>query len=257
MPMSRSSGYSALTLRVKTSAGGLFGAGEPLREAWFLSAEEGPIKATVFGGPKSRLRAQVAPFHSGKLIIYHDPVRDSRKVSDFDVFSYRMGIRDLWERLTCAGAVAETILFSQGGGGAWPEALKLAESVLDALDGADAALCSRIGIYFLWRWAGFLGAGPEIGLSCACGANADGLLWYSTRKESFFCEKCTGSREKDGFSYPLGSGAAAWLKSIGSLGPAEIEKLSLDEHSLKQAKALSQAVLAEALGKALPTWKEI
>jgi len=152
--MPRSFTYSALTLRVRPS-------GESNREAWFLTAEEGLIRATVFGGPKSRLRSHVAPFHEGTLWVYHDPVRDSRKVSDFDVQSWRPGLRELWERAMTADAVAETILASHGGGGAWSEAAKLAGSVLDALDGADAAACSRIGVYFLWHWAWILGLRPD------------------------------------------------------------------------------------------------
>ena len=242
--------YTALTLRVKPF-------GESNREAWFLTAEEGLIRAAVFGGAKSRLRAQVAPFHGGKLWVYHDPVRDSRKVSDFDVFSYKMGLRGLWERLMAASVVAETILFSQGGGGNWPEALKLAESVLDSLDSADELTCSRITIYFLWHWARLLGAGPEIGLSCACEAKTNGVLWYSVRKEAFFCEKCIQNQGESGFSYPVGPGAAAWLQKIDSLSPEDLTRVTLDAPSLIQAKALSQAVMAEALGRRLPTWNEI
>ena len=96
--MSRNFSYSVLTLRVRPS-------GESNREAWFLSAEEGIFKATVFGGPKSRLRSQVAPFHQGRLWIYHDPVKDSRKVTDFDVSSWRPGLRELYERVMAADAL--------------------------------------------------------------------------------------------------------------------------------------------------------
>ncbi|MDR2104051.1 MAG: recombination protein O N-terminal domain-containing protein, partial [Treponema sp.] len=80
--MNRSFTYSALVLRVRSS-------GESNREAFFLTAEEGLIRATVFGGPKSKLRSHVAPFHRGTLWVYHDPIRDSRKVTDFDVQSWR------------------------------------------------------------------------------------------------------------------------------------------------------------------------
>ncbi|MCL2070003.1 MAG: recombination protein O N-terminal domain-containing protein [Treponema sp.] len=152
--MSRSQSYSALTLRVRAS-------GESNREATFLCAEEGLIRATVFGGPKSRLRAYVAPYHQGKLMIYHNPVRDSRKVSDFDVQSWRPGLRELYERVMVADALAETILAFHGGGGAWLEALKLAGSVLDSLETADAAACSRLGAHFLWEWAGIMGLWPS------------------------------------------------------------------------------------------------
>ena len=255
--MPRSFTYSALTLRVKSS-------GQSNREAWFLTAEEGVLRATVFGGPKSRLRAQVAPFHEGALMIYHDPVRDSRKVSDFDVHSYRTGIRELYERAMAADALAETILASHGGGGAWPAAAKLAGTVLDSLDEADAALCSRLGVYFLWHWSGVLGVRPDLSVcgSCAREVKRDKALLYSNGKELFFCENC--AREpalRPGTAAPslirLCPGARLWLNGIESLPPAALARVTLDTPSLEQARALSKAVLAGALGKRLVTWEGI
>ncbi|MDR1100566.1 MAG: recombination protein O N-terminal domain-containing protein, partial [Treponema sp.] len=117
--MPRTFTYTALVLRTRPS-------GESNREAWFLTAEEGLLRATVFGGPRSRLRAHVAPFHSGPLWIYHDPVRDSRKITDFDVLCWRPGIREQYERTMAADALAETILNSHGGGGNWKTAFALA-----------------------------------------------------------------------------------------------------------------------------------
>ena len=256
--MPRSFTYQALTLRVKPS-------GESNREAWFLTAEEGVLRATVFGGPKSRLRARVAPFHEGRLWIYHDPVRDSRKVSDFDVVSYRAGIRELYERAMAADAVAETILCTHGGGGDWQTAAKLAAGILDAINDADAPLCTRLGIYFLWRWAGALGVQPDLSAcaSCACEAAQDKPLWYTARSESLLCENCL--REQPAFSPPpaglsplhIGPGALRWLKETSSLPPAALSRITLDTPSTAQAKALSTAVLAAALGRNLPTWEGI
>jgi len=223
--MSRSFTYSALTLRVKHS-------GESNREAWFLSAEEGIIRATVFGGPKSKLRSLVAPFHEGKLWIYHDPVRDSRKVSDFDVQSWRPGIRELYERAMTADAVAETILASHGGGGNWEEAVKLAGSVLDSLDKANAAACPILAIYFFWHWAQILGIRPEISENISLARNT---------------------------SFRLESGTILFLEKIESLNAASLAEISAEasSESLGQAMALSQAILANALGRRLSTWEGI
>jgi DNA repair protein RecO (recombination protein O) len=247
--MPRNFTYQALVLRLKAS-------GESNREAWFLTAEEGLLKATVYGGPKSRLRAYVAPFHEGKLWIYRDPVRDSNKVSDFDVQSYRPGIRELWERAMAADAVAETVLSSQGGGGNWPEAAKLAGTVLDALNEAAAKACPRIAIYFFWHWAQLLGVKPDLlaCASCPCESKREDVLWYSARKEALFCEKCAKNTDS---LLRVGGGARLWLKEIESLTPAALERVILDELSLEQAKALSQAVLTGALGRKLPTWNGI
>jgi DNA repair protein RecO (recombination protein O) len=253
--MGRNFAYSALTLRVRAS-------GEANREAWFLTAEEGLLRATVFGGPKSRLRSQVAPFHEGRLLIYHDPVRDSRKVSDFDVRFYRTGIHELYERAMTAAGIAETILSSQGGGGNWQEAAKLAAGVLDALDTADAAACSRISVYFFWHWARVLGAAIEISAcaSCACEAGQNEVLWYNPREEALLCKNCLGIEGDSRLR--VESGGRLWLKEIEALPPEALTRASTDQWSadgtsLEQAKALSKAVLGAALGKRLPTWDGI
>jgi len=240
---------SALALRVKPS-------GESNREAWFLTAEEGLVRATVFGGAKSRLRSQVAPFHEGNLIIYHDPVKDSRKVTDFDVHLWRPGIRELWERAATAGALAETVLFSQGGGGNWPEALKLTGLSLDALETASAEACSRIAVYFLWHWTRILGIKPDLSSCASCQKEAkhEDFLWYSNKKEAFFCEKCVQNPDSLLFISP---GGRLWLTEIEFLHPTALktpEKWPTDAVSMQQAKALSQAVLMGALGKRLQTW---
>jgi DNA repair protein RecO (recombination protein O) len=251
--MTRSFTYNALVLRVKPS-------GESNREAWFLTAEEGILRATVFGGPKSKLRAYVAPFHQGTLWVYHDPVRDSRKVSDFDVRLWRPGLRESYDRAMGADAVAETILSSHGGGGAWGHALELAGGSLDALENADEKTCGRILIHFLWNWADVLGVRPDIKTcaSCACEARPDEVLWYDPREDGLFCSDCV-DRTGAGGLFSVGPGARRWLLAVQDLDASALSRgllsrLTLDEVSRGQAKALAVAVLAGAIGKHLPTW---
>jgi DNA repair protein RecO (recombination protein O) len=248
--MPRSFTYTALVLRVKPL-------GESNREAWFLTAEEGILRATVFGGPKSRLRAHVAPFHQGLLWIYHDPVRDSRKVSDFDVRLWRPGLRERYERTMTASAVLETILSSHGGGGAWGRALELAGGALDTLEGADEKICGRVLIHFLWNWADVLGVRPDIKTcaSCACEARPDEVLLFSPREGMLFCPPCSGA-VGDGNLFAVGPGARRWLLAVQDLNASALSRLTLDEVSRGQAKALITAVLSEALGKRLSGWDE-
>jgi DNA repair protein RecO (recombination protein O) len=250
--MPRSFTYTALVLRVKPS-------GESNREAWFLTAEEGILRATVFGGPKSRLRAYVAPFHQGVLWIYHDPVRDSRKVNDFDVQLWRPGIRESYERTIAAGGVLETVLASHAGGGAWGRALELAGKALDALDGADEKTCGRIVIHFLWNWADVLGLRPDIRVcaSCACEAKPDEVLLFDPGEGNLFCSSCSfSSAGQGGDRFPVGPGARRWLLAVQDLDPSALSRLTLDEVSRGQAKALATAILSEALGKRLLSWDE-
>ena len=125
-----------------------------------------------------------------------------------------------------ANAIAETILAFHGGGGSWPEAAALASAVLDVLENADSAASSRIGLYFLWHWAGILGLRHEFSLNQQTAVNLD-------------------------------PGAVQWLKKIDTLPASGIINISLDPPSFLQAKNYCQAILAGALGKSLYTWDGI
>ncbi|MDR1588428.1 MAG: recombination protein O N-terminal domain-containing protein [Treponema sp.] len=251
--MSRNFIFKALILRTRPS-------GESNRDVWFLCAEEGILRATVFGGPRSRLRSHAAPFHSGTVWIYHEPVKDSRKLSDFDVQFWRPGIRELYERTMTAGAVAETILASHGGG-IWGAALELANAVFDALDSADEALCEKVFIYFLWRWADILGLRPELNRCVRCGRDTGGKdaggtsptekLFFSAREGGFLCGDCA-----EGPHLPAaGPGCRRWLAAAENLPPSRLGPYSMDENSSREARALVRAIVGEALGRIPATWE--
>jgi len=259
--MSRTAVYTALVLRCRSS-------GESNSEVTILTAEEGIIRATVFGGAKSKLRAHSAPYNSGQVWIYRDKAKDYAKLSDFDVRSWRAGLRELYDRTMAAAAVAETILSSHGGGGEWSAALSLASETLDTLESANEELCGRLLIHFLWRWARFLGIQPHLERCSACDSNLnESPLWFNTRENAAFCETCLQSAnaaEHETHSHTslltshlikLNPGCRKWFSAAETLEPSQMHRYSLDSKSLGEAKALTAAVLAEALGKRLASWE--
>ena len=213
--MTRNISCAALALRTRQF-------GEANREAYFLTREAGVIRAVLYGGPKSKLRAFVSPFHSGLLYLYHVPARDSYKVTDFDVRAWRPGIREVYERTVSSGAIAETILAGHGGGGGWEEAFRLACSTLDVIERADAARTRRLLVYFFWKWADILGARPE---KTARGAPP---RWNPA--------------------------ALRWLDGVDGLEAAEAADCALDEAALNDAKNLCLEILGEAFGRRLGSW---
>jgi len=267
--MSRTVAYSALVLRNRPS-------GESNSEVSLLTAEEGIVKATVFGGPKSKLRSHSASYNSGKVWIYREPVKDYSKLNDFDVHSWRPGLRELYDRTMAAGGVAETILSTHGGGGDWEKALQLAETALDALENANEELCPRILVHFLWLWAGFLGIRPEIEYCSLCGNEAaNNPLWFSGRENTLLCGNCvpyessvpktelcpqnralspkTSSVPANGL-LQLNPGCRRWLAAVGSIDPSLLYRYSMDNKSFSEVKALTTAVITSALGKRLASW---
>jgi DNA repair protein RecO (recombination protein O) len=193
--------------------------GESNREAVFLTANAGISRAFVYGGAKSKLRSYVSPFHSGGLYLYHDPVRDSYKVTDFDVRNWRPGIRENYDRSMAAAAIAETVIAGFGGGCNWNEALEQANASLDAMELADAANISRVLVHFLWNWAELTGI-------------------YS------------GDRR-----FRLSAPALRWLETSSTLPAAEVCSLGLDSASFLEAKNFCTNLIASAIGRRLKSWE--
>jgi len=249
--MSRNLSCRALVLRSRASGGSN-------REVWLLGAEAGLLRATVFGGPKSRLRSYASPFHSGRAWIYHDPVKDTRKLTDFDVGSWRPEIREMYERAMAADAVAQTVLASHGGGGSWDVALFLAEAALDALAGADGDTCSGILLWFLWRWADFLGLRPEFESCALCGrpVSQSCVLRFSPREGGMVCASCPGGAAERGRDLvQAGPGCRLWLETLLRLSPSRLAGLAPDPASFREAKSLATAILGGMLGKRLTSWE--
>ena len=255
--MPRTRAYSALILRSRSS-------GENNREIQILTAEEGIIRATVFGGPKSRLRSHAEPFHSGTMWIYHDPVRDSRKLSDFDVQSWYPGLRELYERAMTADAIAETILASHGGGGNWETALSQAKQALNVLENANEEFCTRIFIFFLWHWAALLGIQADLEQCGHCGRKSapDKVMWYSQNDNSLCCPACIYDSSPDPEERPgdrenliqLSPGSRRWLLTSAALAPQELSRYTMDSQIYRETKLLTQSVLAGALGRKPASW---
>jgi len=244
--MSRTTVFTALVLRSRHS-------GESNNEVFLLTAEEGIVRATVFGGPKSKLRAFSSPYNSGQVWVYRDKAKDYSKLSDFDVRSWRPGLRELYERTMAAAAVSETILASHGGGGEWGTALQLAAETLDALENANDELSARLLVHFLWRWCAFLGIQPHVESCSGCEEGGDAPLWFDAREGAALCANCTAGERQPGL-IKLNPGCRKWLTVTGELDASLISRYSMDHKSFSEAKALVCAVLSGAFGKRLASW---
>jgi len=250
--LSRTAVLTALVLRCRSS-------GESNSEVTLLTAEEGLIKTILFGGPKSKLRAHSALFNTGKVWIYRDKAKDYAKLSDFDVHSWRAGLRELYERSMTAASIAETVLSSHGGGGDWQTVFNLAVKTLDALENANEELCALLYIQFLWRWASLLGIQPDLEICSDCGKTYNGEpLFYNIREGSAHCNDCVHiSQIPDSRSLyiQINAGSRKWLSAAGGLEPSLLYRYSMDKKSFNEAKSLVTSILAEALGKRLASWE--
>ncbi|MDR0539839.1 MAG: recombination protein O N-terminal domain-containing protein [Spirochaetaceae bacterium] len=201
--------------------------GESNREAFFLTPSDGVIRAAVYGGPKSKLRAYVAPFQTGTLYLYHDTVRETNKVSDFDVSAWRPGIRELLERLETAAFIADALLAGAGGGSECESAFILANAGFDALQTASALLCEKIRVHFLWNWLEILGLRPS-------------------PDEGFPAENFTAKKTARPL---LNTETFRFLTAIGQMPPHELEHIAPGTTSFSQIAAFLNGMWREVLGK--------
>lgn len=253
--MSRNKTYTALTLQVRQI-------GEQNREAVFLSREVGIIRATLFGGPKSKLRSYVSPFHQGTLWIYEDPVRNIKKITDFDVQSWRPALRESYERLMAGSTLLEIVLASQGGGGSsWEEAFELTAESIEALSIIDKSKIPPMVIYFFWNWIKLLGLVPELDRCdlCACTVRPSEVVWYSSLEQQVLCDSCVGPEKKSiqGGLFPVNGGGRRWISRILELPAKEILRYRVDETTMVQVQRLGTEILQHALGKPIRFWETL
>lgn len=231
--------YRALALRVRESPKGD-------RILCLMTAEAGLVDAFVFGGPKSKLRSLATPYSCGRAFIYHDPVRDFNKLSDFDVQDSFSGLREDLRKIWVAGLVAEFLQRTSGGGGDFPLVLDLAVETLLSLEALPSDKADYPALLFLWRMLGILGLMPDPASCSSCGCDLDSQSphAYSPHAGGFLCPACArseaGSLQAYGEaeSYALSAGALRWLERSEGQGFAAAARTGLDSASLAGLKAL-------------------
>ncbi|GMO45284.1 MAG: hypothetical protein Ta2G_00070 [Termitinemataceae bacterium] len=214
--MNRFFNCNAVVLKQRSS-------GTSNREAFFLTETLGIIPCTVYGGSKSKLKAIVSQFHSGILYCYHDPVRGTYKVQDFDVKAYRMGLRENYMRTMTAIAICETVFAGHGGGGNWTAAISMIDTAFDAMENAGEQDVKKVFVHFLWNWANLLGVLPDISGRFTSSENAAILKWL----------------QSDNSGDP---------ESIFSTCP-------MNEDRLESAKNYCYQILSGSYGRSLNSWK--
>jgi DNA repair protein RecO len=136
-----------------------------------LFTSKGIARAMAHGAAKatSRLKPATMPFSYITAYLYHDPVRDSLKVTDVDSLAMHQNLSANLVKYFTASLWSEVIISSHGGG-AQPTALQemLIES-LARLDSASAEEVPYLSAAFLWYVLEHLGVAPETDTCESCG----------------------------------------------------------------------------------------
>lgn len=258
--MNRNVSKEALVLSVKATA-------QDNRSVCLLT-KDGIEWATLFGGPKSKLRGAVSPWNRGVAYVYKNEEKQSSKITDFDVQKYHPTFRENLFK-SFAAALAGEIVSKSKCAGSPGQCFVLLNGFLDGMDllGEEEA---RLGLLrFLWRYMDLLGVRPQTQSCSRCQKgfsssnysesalelNPGGkrLTLYSPAENSFVCQDCFSPQEK---GIRLSESALFYLTISGGTDSADLaaaRKARLSQNDFGQLKAFLYELVESALGIKLKT----
>ncbi len=261
--MNRNIRKDALVLSVKETA-------QDNRSVCLLT-KEGLEWATLFGGPKSKLRGAVSPWNRGAAYLYKNEEKASCKISDFDVQKYHPTFRENLFK-SFAAALAGEIVSKSKCAGSPEQCYVLLNGFLDGMDllGEGEA---RLGLLrFLWRYLDLLGVRPQAEFCPRCQkpfappaaflssnfsqsaleleAGGKRFALYSQSEAAFVCAGCFSPQEK---GTRLSETALFYLQISGGSDMAAARKAQLPERDYGQLKAFLYELVEGALGIKLKT----
>lgn len=239
--MNRSSSKPAIILNIKLL-------GENNSTVTLLTPDSGIIYATLYGGPKSKMKSLISQFNSGNIWLYENPEKKQIKISDFEVTSYHLSFSQSLYKMYAASLAVEIIIKTHCAGSS-EQGFLLLKGFLDGMD-----LCneeqSRLGlIRFLWRYLQLLGIQPEINICDQCEKTffnslftIDSLFHYNIRGNNFVCNECFSQLQDSSLnntkSFLLSYGALFYLYGITNFSPKEARSLKISKSEYEQIKQL-------------------
>ncbi|MBQ9206025.1 MAG: DNA repair protein RecO [Treponema sp.] len=232
--------------------------GENNRRVTIFSPDEGIFFATLYGGPKSKLRSLVSPMNSGIIYLYRDEVKNQTKITDFDVKKYHLSFRENLFK-SWAASFATEILIKTKCAGALKESWRILNGFLDGMDFSDENE-SRLGLVrFLWRYLALLGVKPNTATCCSCGTSlhthtfsddslSDSYV-FSHMENGFSCSDC--AHYENSMDFVLSKTALTYLEAVTSLSPKDVRKLAVSGKTLNEMKQLAYFLIEQACGTKL------
>lgn len=242
--MNRSKTFSATVFSIKPL-------GENNFSVTLFSALEGISYATLYGGPKSRLKSLVSLWNTGTVYIYENPEKKQAKITDFDVKNYHESFSSSLFKTYAANLAAELAIKTRCAGSN-EECFKIVSGFLDGMELCDEEQ-SRLGlIRFLWRFIGLLGVRPETNLCSQCSCNLE-KSYYNDIDNVFYCETCANelilSRKSSGNFFPCGREATAYLEGVANLSPREARSLSVTKETYAELRQIMFRLLENSIGQ--------
>jgi DNA repair protein RecO len=216
--------------------------GESHKNLTLLTADLGLVHAAAYGAWKmhSALRTGSEPFTHSLARLYHDPVKNTYKVTDLEVRETFESLSTDLGRIEAASLWVEVVQKSNGAGETTGGLFRLLLDCLRALEAGRADRAPYATAQFLWRFLDLAGYRPDASACERCGrtfAEAEGAAWL-TAPGVIACRACAGDA-----GLPLSAGARRYLEASRDLDLATALAVGLDPSSLAGlGRALQHAI---------------
>ena len=222
--------------------------GESNNSVTLLTPDKGVIFATLYGGPKSKLRSLVSLWHSGKIWLYENPEKKQTKISDMEVANYHITFGQNLFKQYAASLAAELAIKTRCGGS--PElCFKLISGFFDGMELCDEEQ-SRLGmIRFLWRYLELMGIRPDSSESLSFATDA--ISYYNIVDNCFTWER----DEQSTHLIPLKNKSVQYLAAVSEYSPSEVRKIAIDKTIYEEIKQFVFFLLERNLETELNTIK--
>lgn len=218
--------------------------GEIHKGVVMLTPGEGLVRAIAHGAysQKGKLRGTTNLFCTGTCYLYTDPVKQSTKITDFDVGEYFSGIRDDLVRFYTASLWAEAVLKTYATGGESERVYALLVDSLGELQRRPAAEARRVSVHFVWRFLEYSGLQPDLDHSAMSGEFlAENEPIYYAAAEQGFCAEDEAREEMPRWH----AGAVAYLRYSGRQELADALRVVPPDGAIARIKRVLYGILEE------------
>lgn len=217
-----------------------------------LTKDKGIIYATLYGGPKSKLRSLVSQWHSGIIYLYDNQEKNQIKINDFDVKNFHSTFSQSLYKAFAANLVAEIVIKTKCGG-SYEECYEMTLGFFDGMELCDEEQ-SKVGlIRFLWRYLRLLGIQAETSICGKCGNSItinekenylnfrENIYYYNSIENYFLCADCSNYikssfQNKKNTLFQLRESAIYYLHGINTLPPSQVRKLQITRDDYEEIK---------------------
>lgn len=168
-----------------------FPMGEVHRGVVFYTREQGLLTAVAHGAAKSNTRTRLltSPFCRVGLKAYHDPVKDTWKVSDLEEREVYQGLSEDLGRYSAACLWAEVLI--RAGAGESAEIFDHFAEAYSLLGRCPPGQLGNLRAQVLWRFLSLAGLRPDFSFCDSCGRTLkEGMLGFEPETGEVFCEAC-------------------------------------------------------------------